>query len=137
MSKTELDTIKKNCTLTFRYANDSSSDEDVVLEHPKAAGDDGDVNYEQSDKVRSSLMKNVMMFKGFSPEKRPKIPRLKYDQNVLKSVKAFNSAISEEIDKVESLEQISDLVYVGPITVCDIYDVKTDSGPVTTRTEPP
>ncbi|XP_044760178.1 uncharacterized protein LOC123317638 [Coccinella septempunctata] len=133
-SSVELEDIRKS---TRPYTpipadDDNPSNEEIHLE-PQIQPTN------QNNKTSRLFEKNMKMYSRVSPQKRPRIPRLKGSKKILESVERTNMAMKAHITDNCAIEDLIDCVYAGAITVCEENGIQLcceESRPKEERTPP-
>ncbi|XP_045474049.1 uncharacterized protein LOC123680280 [Harmonia axyridis] len=97
-----------------------------------------DVNNETSQKrskIQQIFESNLQMYTRISPQERPQIPRLKGSRKILESVQSVNDIIGTILSSQSNLEETTDYVYAGAITVCEVNKIRLRSTEPTPRRE--
>ncbi|XP_045482177.1 uncharacterized protein LOC123686207 [Harmonia axyridis] len=97
-----------------------------------------DVNNETSQKrskIQQIFESNFQMYTRISPQERPQIPRLKGSRKILESVQNVNDIIGTILSSQSNLDETTDCVYAGAITVCEVNKIRLRSTESTPRRE--
>lgn len=79
--------------------------------------------------TNTAFKKNLMLYGGIAPEKRPNIPRMKGSKEMLMKVESVDRVLAGHIGCSQpSLHELVDFVYVGAVTVCESLGRKITYG---------
>ncbi|XP_045480887.1 uncharacterized protein LOC123685276 [Harmonia axyridis] len=76
------------------------------------------VSFRQTGTERR-FSRNLQLFSGMGPEKRPKLPRMKGSVRLLQTVRKIDDVLNTCMRNSKNIEEILDMVYAAAVTVCE------------------
>lgn len=128
LSRAELDNIKTSCYPQIPTEQPSTG---VHVRTPRRSSarvrrSGLHTQVEDSNELEQLFLGNMMRFSGITPEKREKIPRMQHSKEFFATVKAIDSILPKYLEKVNTLQEIVDLVYAGAVTACEEHGRGTE-----------
>ncbi|KAL3273099.1 hypothetical protein HHI36_014553, partial [Cryptolaemus montrouzieri] len=69
----------------------------------------------ESREIENALTRNLLRYTSLRPDLRFPIPKLRYLQKLLKSVKEMDAVLAKKLEPTTSLAAATDLVYAGAV----------------------
>lgn len=134
-TETELNVIKLSC-----YPRGAALEYDEVpVETVPTHGSSEERNLTpETGRLERQLLKNYFLYAGILPEGRPRIPRMRGSKKMLQRVQEVDNLIQKNSRNNWKLEDVTDFVYAGAITVCSELGMKIrDARSYKKETTPP
>lgn len=102
---------------------DERIDELNTLLHETEVGAEGNSESNNADNdINQDLQKNLLLYSGTDPTKRPKIQKLKANRKTEQTIHRVNTAVSQIMQTCENLEELQTIVYCAAKTTTDLHE---------------